>query len=356
MTEKAVVDEDDVEDFIDADRTLAVDIKYKITSFGADFLVDGLVSRFGTGDIFVPNFQRSFVWTRPQASRFIESILLGLPVPGIFLYKEAETNKLLIVDGLQRLSSLKAFITQNFPDSDKTFRLEKVAQKYEGKTYGDLDAEDKRQVNNTIIHATIFQQTTPLEDDSSVYLIFERLNTGGTPLQPQEIRAALYHGPIAEMLSELNEVDSWRQIFGRISRRRKDEELILRYLAFLYSRAPYASPMVKFLNHFMSANRQLTKLNSKQVINNFEKTFDFIHESLGTKAFRPARSLNAAAMDSVATTVTRNKLYAKLKPKEFRVRYQRLLKNKEFQDAIQRSTADESVVQQRLRVAEEILG
>jgi hypothetical protein len=61
-------EEDDVEDFIDADRTLAIDIKYKITSFGADFLVDGLVSRFRNGDIYVPNFQRSFVWTRPQAS------------------------------------------------------------------------------------------------------------------------------------------------------------------------------------------------------------------------------------------------------------------------------------------------
>ncbi len=318
--------------------------------------MDGLVSRFGTGDIFVPDFQRSFVWTRPQASRFIESILLGLPVPGIFLYKEAETNKLLIVDGLQRLSSLKAFLTQNFPDSDKTFRLEKVAQKYEGKTYSDLDAEDKRQVNNTIIHATIFQQTTPLEDDSSVYLIFERLNTGGTPLQPQEIRAALYHGPIAELLSTLNELDSWRQIFGRISRRRKDEELILRYLAFLYSSNDYAPPMVKFLNHFMSTNRSLKAMNRKQVTETFEHTFDFIYKTLGTKAFRPVRSLNAAAMDAIATTVARNHLYEKLKPKEFRDRYQKLLKNKEFQDAIQRSTADESVVQQRFKVAEDILG
>lgn len=347
--------EDDVEDFVDENRTLAVDIKYKITSFGADFLVDGLVDRFIKEDIYVPDFQRSFVWTRPQASRFIESILLGLPIPGIFLYREEETNKMLVVDGLQRLSSLTAFLTGKFPDSDKTFRLESVSENYDGRTFNDLESEDKRLINNTIIHATIFQQTLPTQDDSSVYLIFERLNTGGTPLQPQEIRAALYHGPFCDFLTELNEVESWRKIFGRTSRRRKDEELILRYLAFLYSKEDYAAPMVKFLNRFMSGNRHLTKLKKRQVQQTFEHTFDFILSTLGNSAFRPSRSLNAAVFDAVATTVAKHKLYDSLKPKQFQERYNKLLKNSAFQDATSTSTADETVVEQRFSKAEAIL-
>jgi uncharacterized protein DUF262 len=347
--------DDEVDDFVDEDRTLAVDIKYKITSFGADFLVDGLVSRFATGDIYVPDFQRSFVWTKPQASRFIESILLGLPVPGIFLYKEADTNKFLIVDGLQRLSSLKAFIGGHFPDSNAIFRLEKVTEKYEGLSYEMLPPEDRRLVNNTIVHATIFQQTLPLEDDSSIYLIFERLNTGGTPLQPQEIRAALYHGPFCDFIIKLNKNSSWRKIFGRISKRRKDEELILRYLAFLYSKKPYSAPMVRFLNRFMSINRNLKTLKENAVATTFEKTFEFIDKSLGPSAFRPSRALNAAVFDTVSTTVAKHKLYSKMKPRQFSEKYQKLLANKKFVDATSKSTADEAVVETRFTVAEDIL-
>jgi hypothetical protein len=262
---------------------------------------------------------------------------------------------MLVVDGLQRLSSLTAFLTGKFPDSDKTFRLERVSEKYEGKSFNDLEPEDKRQINNTIIHATIFQQSLPSDDDSSVYLIFERLNTGGTPLQPQEIRAALYHGPFCDFLTNLNDVESWRKIFGRTSRRRKDEELILRFLAFLYSKEDYAAPMTRFLNRFMAANRTLGKLKEKQVQEEFEKTFNFIFATLGNSAFRPIRSLNAAVMDAVATTVARHKLYDKLTKKQFVDRYNKLLKKKDFTEATSTSTADESVVDQRFTEAENTL-
>jgi uncharacterized protein with ParB-like and HNH nuclease domain len=89
----APVEDDDVDDFVDESRTVAVDIKYKITSFGADFLVDGLVDRFIKEDIYVPDFQRSFVWTKPQASRFIESILLGLPTPASFSIRRKKPTR-----------------------------------------------------------------------------------------------------------------------------------------------------------------------------------------------------------------------------------------------------------------------
>jgi len=86
-----------------------VPYKYSITSYGADYPVDSLVSRLERDVIFIPSFQRSYVWSLNQASRFIESLLLGLPVPGVFFSKETETGKLLIIDGQQRLRTLQYF-------------------------------------------------------------------------------------------------------------------------------------------------------------------------------------------------------------------------------------------------------
>src|SRR4051812_15061689 len=73
--------------------------RFNIASYGADYTVDSLVKRLKAGAFFVPPFQRSYVWNQNQASRFVESLLLGLPVPGIFLYKEPTTNKHLVIDG-----------------------------------------------------------------------------------------------------------------------------------------------------------------------------------------------------------------------------------------------------------------
>src|SRR5689334_16025480 len=101
-TAVSIQDDAELEDESSAPRPL----QYSITSYGADYPVDSLVKRIQVGDIFVPEFQRHFVWKHPQASRFIESLLLGLPVPGIFLSRDEETNKLLVIDGQQRLETL----------------------------------------------------------------------------------------------------------------------------------------------------------------------------------------------------------------------------------------------------------
>ncbi len=86
-----------------------VPFKYAITSYGADYPVDGLVKRLIARDIFIPPFQRGYVWTLTQASRFVESLLLGLPVPGIFLSRDIENQKLMVIDGQQRLRTLQYF-------------------------------------------------------------------------------------------------------------------------------------------------------------------------------------------------------------------------------------------------------
>jgi hypothetical protein len=111
--------EDEIED-VNEDG-VDEDVVYSVNSFGADFLVDGLINRLKSEDIYRPSFQRNFVWTIPQASKFIESILLGLPIPGIFLYREHETRKHLIIDGLQRLTTIDSFARGRFSGGGRVF-------------------------------------------------------------------------------------------------------------------------------------------------------------------------------------------------------------------------------------------
>jgi len=155
--------------------------------------------------------------------RFIESLLLGLPVPGIFLSKEREKKTLLIVDGQQRLLSLKYFYQNQFKDGTD-FKLTGVQDDMEGKGYDNLDEADRNRLDDSIIHATVVKQDEPEDDDSSVYQLFERINSGGRPLSPQEIRACIYYGTYNEMLVSLSSNPNWRKIIGGEHNERLKEE------------------------------------------------------------------------------------------------------------------------------------
>ena len=130
-----------------------------------------------------------------------------------------DSADLLVIDGLQRLKTLQYFYEGRFPETDKVFRLRDIQSKYLGKTYQELDADAKQRLDDSIIHATVVKQDEPSEDNSSIYLVFERLNTGGLQLQPQEIRSAIYAGEFAELLRELNQYPAWRNIYGKPSPR-----------------------------------------------------------------------------------------------------------------------------------------
>ena len=209
-------------------------------------MVDALVKRMESEDIYIPPFQREFIWTPLQSSRFIESLLFGTPVPGIFLSKDDDTKKLLVIDGQQRLRTLEYFYGGIFEASKKEFSLTGVQKRFEGLTYKRLSQVDRRQLNDAIIHATIIR-SAPQEDDTAVHHIFERLNTAGTPLTHQEIRATIYLGEFNDLLEELNNDDNWRKVYGRKSKRRKDQEFILRFFALFYNLDSYSPPMRKFL-------------------------------------------------------------------------------------------------------------
>jgi hypothetical protein len=348
----------EVDDNAETDNTIAP-VRYDITSYGADYDVEGIVRRLQRGDIWIPEFQRSYVWKLPEASRFIESLLLGLPVPGIFLARETGTNSFLVIDGQQRLKTLLFFYEGYFnpKPEEKTrriFTLTSVQKPFEGKTYQTLDERDRLRLDNSIIHATIVRQEAPPDEDTSMYHIFERLNSAGRVLTAQEMRCAIYHGALIEEIKSLNEYPNWRAIFGKESPRLKDQELILRFLALYHNADRYQRPMAEFLNKFASEYRGAGPVFLQECRSLFVETIELIWEGIERKAFRLGRALNAAVFDSVMVGLARRiRNHPGVDPKQFARVYEALLADPKYVQAVSRSTADEAFVSQRLDKATE---
>ncbi len=303
MAALAVKDVKVIDPLGDEDEVLPVE--YRITSYGADYPVELLVNRLATKDLYTPPFQRGYVWDIKMASRFVESLLLGLPVPGIFLSIEPKNQTHLIIDGQQRLKTLQYFHDGIFEPRDRTFSLEGVQTRFQGLTYRTLPSPDRRRLNDAIIHATIIRQDDPAEDQSSIYHIFERLNTGGKQLAPQEIRSALFHGKLVALLDELNNDPDWRAIYGPRSPQLRDQELIVRFLAFYFYEQDYQAPMRAFLNRYMGRNSNLDHQSADEIRGVFAPAIEVAQLAFGTRAFKPQRALNAAVFDSVMVGLAR---------------------------------------------------
>lgn len=324
--------------------------KFSISSYGADYTVDSLVKRMRGGAFRIPEFQRQFVWTSKHASKFIESLLMGLPVPGIFLYKEAETNEHLVIDGQQRLRTLQAFYDGIL--RGKEFKLQGVREPWLGKTYKTLDTADVLKLDDSIVHATIFKQEKPEDVLDSIYFVFERINTGGIRLSPQEIRNCVSLGPFTDRVRALNMYPDWRGVFGPPNNRSKDEELIVRFFALYVDGETYNRPMNGFLNKFSAKMNKRSGEELDRMDAVFKKTISKINSAVGGKAFRIIRALNAAAFDAVMVGLAR-RLEKQPTPDDEAVRtaYDNLIAIEEFRQACERSTADEENVKKRLMLS-----
>ena len=328
---------------------------FSISSFGVDYPVETLVSRMDSGLFYIPDFQRQFVWSQNQASRFIESLLLGLPVPGIFLFKESDTGKHLVIDGQQRLKSLQFFFGGLF--NGKEFGLGGLDSDWNGKTYGILSDGDRARLGDAVIHATVFKQDLPQNEMNSVYEVFERINTGDVKLSSQEIRSCICHGNFDTFLHSLNDNPEWRAIYGPKSKRLKDVEAILRFLAFYEFDNNYSGPMKHFLNDYMEKKRNCSDEQLAPLAHVFASTVGFVIRSLGDRAFRPDRALNVAVFDSVATSIAHMLQGNRTLDEESAQRaYSALLKNDEFVRGYVRATSDPEHVRSRFREAKLAFG
>ena len=353
-SETVVATQTDEEVEVEVDDSVAP-VRYEITSFGIDFDVEGLCRRLERGEIAIPGFQRSFVWSLGHASRFIESLLLGLPVPGVFLSRDFDSDKYVVIDGQQRLKSIQFFRDGVFNPSagaktQRAFKLTGVQQEFEGLTYQDLASSDRFRIDNSVIHATVVKQDAPAENNTSVYHIFDRINSGGLRLSAQEIRSAICHGTFIDALATLNEHPSWRSIFGKVHSRQRDQELILRFLAFFFDEAVYKPPMSEFLTVFIQKNRNPQDDFLAESTDIFALTMDSFMSALGGRAFRLERAINAAIFDSMSVGLARKIASSDHPPdpEQTKLAHRFLLEDTDYLEAVSQSTADERSVTMRM--------
>jgi len=345
---------EDIEDIDDFTEEESEDFRYSITSYGADYTVDRIVTRLDSGKILIPKFQRKYVWNIKEASRFIESLILGLPVPGVFFTQEKSTGKMLVIDGQQRLLSLQKFYKGRF--NSQIFKLKGVQADLEGKSIDELSPSDKDRLDDTVIHATVIKQDSPDDDTSSIYMVFERLNTGGMKLLPQEIRSCIYHGPFNEMLSNLSENETWKKIYAADNKRLKSEELILRFFALYESWSDYSKGLKGFLNHYMESNQNISDSKQAELSKLFEDSIDLIYQIANGNGFRLSKNLNAAVFDSVMIAITQLiQSGCTIQIETLKERYQSLLKDSEYLRCVESNTASEASVKDRINKAIDII-
>lgn len=328
-------------------------VTYDIAAYPADYTLSVLDQMWNAGDIIIPNFQRKFVWTIKQSSMLIESLLMGLPVPQAFFYVDLD-NRSLVIDGLQRVMSIAYYFSgffgeETYQGKKTVFRLTGLNEKspYAGKRYEDLTEADQRKLKNSVLRVINVKQLGPKDDDTSAYHIFERLNTGGTPLTEQEIRHCVYHGELVELLGSLNKIKNWREVLGNASydKHQKDVELILRVMAVAFRSDKYEKPMKEFLNKTMSHYRD----GKSDDVKFFEKAFPLVCtaviEKMGVKPFNPKGRVNASALDSVMGVLIS---IAEKIPDDLNFRYEALLKDPDFYETLSVSTSDALVIRRRL--------
>jgi uncharacterized protein with ParB-like and HNH nuclease domain len=277
----------------EVDDTYSNDDLYNISTWGADLSFRELITMYDEEELVKPELQRKYVWDKTEASRFIDSLLMGLPVPSIFLAQTGDNTKL-IIDGYQRIMTVHDFVKGIWKKDDSVFQLttgKGINERWRGKSFTQLTDSEQRKIKSTTIHAIIFEQKHPKKGDTSLYQIFERINTSGTTLLPQEIRNCVSQGTFNALLFELNKNPDWRALFGmaREDDRMRDVEFILRFLALYDGHASLPEKgsisLKKYLNEYMDANKNADTAWISERRDVFVKTVKSIRLVYGDTAF-----------------------------------------------------------------------
>jgi len=348
----------EVDENIEEDEVL---ITYDIASYPSDLTLNVIKEMWENDDIVIPEFQRNFVWSIKQSSLLIESFILALPVPQVFFYVD-ENNKSLVIDGQQRILSIVYYLegyfgTESIHGKRQVFRLQGLDDRspYAKKRFSELDESAQRKLKfNSILRAINIRQLNPKGQNTSVYHIFERLNTGGTPLKPQEIRNCVFIGDFVGILKDLNKDKNWRKIIGKetYDKHQKDIELILRIFSLSEKWQEYEKPMKEYLNINMEKDRDGISGRVKRFVTLFPKATAIIIAQLGDKPFHARGPLNSAILDSVFCTILDHldKVPANLKD-----RYKELLGDSVYKEATFSSTSDASVLKKRFKLVHSCL-
>lgn len=352
---------------------------FNITSWGADLTFRELIMMYDDKDLIKPTLQRNYVWKLDEASRLIDSILLGLPIPSIFLAKKNEQQ--LIIDGYQRIKTVYDYVKGVFSQNNKVFKLSNsiiINERWRGKAFSELSDDEQRRIKNTTIHAIIFEQKKP-NNDTGMFQIFERINTSGRTLSSQEIRNCVYHGRFNDLLIELNKNTDWRELLNcKEDIRMLDMENILRFFAItdIENTDFYLKKQIilkKFLNEYMSQNSNIDDNQYEKLKSTFEKIMHIININLGSIAFNNLSFKNNPEEiyseiyvpkfhPTIFEAVSAAFLYASkhldlstYNFSEIKDKHIKLLNNEEFKDAISTRTTKIENIKKRITLATEYL-
>ena len=354
------------EDEVDSEDEEELTISQRsISTAASDPEVDSLYKKWKRGRLVLqPDFQRGIVWDRRKASRLIESALLDVPLPIIYVAEEGDGNES-VIDGQQRLNSFFSFIDGIFGDEERPFKLTglKVFKELNGQTYKDLDVK----FQDKIIDYSIRTVTIKAGSDQDLkFDIFERLNTGSVPLNDMELRNCTFRGKYMELLKTLSENEDFRKIIGadKPHKRMKDIELVLRFAAFKHvNYLDYRNPLKRFLNDDMEMFQHISARDASELQDAFGKAIRNSRSMFGDFAFRrfhrgketnpngswERHKFNASLYDAVMWALGRvegNRLYASLDSiREGLIDL--MVCNDDFIDCISSRTSDTDRVQKR---------
>lgn len=316
-----------------------------------DFSVSTIKDYIDKGNIFIPSFQRGYVWTKNQASRLIESLIIQCPIPVIYLNQERD-EKLSVIDGNQRLTSIKLFLEDAFELKGLTAYPE-----LEGNKFSDLDPRIKRHIQNRTLRCiAILKETHP----QIKFDVFERLNTGAVQLNQQELRHGIYHGELVALIDELSKEKIWKEISGiKNDTRMKGAELILRFFALYSNMRSYKKPMSTFLTNFCEASCNINQNEKLALKNKFLSTLEKINILFGNLAFRTIdKNLNAtgnfnaalydAQMVAIANSDPTLEKLKKLDTDKFLLKFHELINEDQFKTSIEAGTSATSSVRYRI--------
>lgn len=356
--DKYIDNEFDSTDLDLEDGSVITDVNCK----GKDYTIGSLISLWQNEELKIPDFQRKYVWKIEQASKFIESLMLGLPIPSLMFYEDSDSY-LLIIDGQQRIKSILLFVgainRENATRHEKSmcsFTLTGLAKDspYYNKSYSDFTDKEKRIFKNkSSLYINLISLNDP-ENLTSIYHIFERLNTGGTLLTAQEIRNCIFAGSFNDFIIGLNEYDNWKKFITSKSSEshQTDVELILRFFALYDMIIPYQRPMKDYLSQYMKIVKNMSQEEMKEKEKVFKKTVDTIYNCLGVKPFHIKNGLNSSVLDSVMIAFAHNLNNI---PKDIVKKYQQLCSNAEYYKYCGKSSNDKVSVKNRLQMAEDYL-
>ena len=259
----------------------------KIVWQAKDFSIREFASMLQDGDLDLqPEYQRKYVATPKIASKLIESVIMDVPIPVIYLAEEQD-GTYSVIDGQQRLTSFLSFINGKYPSGD-TFKLTglKVYKELNRKTFADLEKEHQNKIRKTTLHTIVIKKES---NEDVKFEIFERLNTGSIKLNEDEIRNTVYRGEYIKLLAELEESETFHNVVQKDNYKKRMiyRGMILRFFAISEkSYLNYQPSMKQFCNKELRDNRFLTNEKAKEYRNRFNDCIDLVKVVFGETAFR----------------------------------------------------------------------